>query len=390
MKNQQKGFIPILIIILAVATLMVGVGIAYYVAKQKVSSPQSPVAPQSSTTTATTSISTDETANWKTYRGEQSGVEFKYPLRLIEQPFHLTGSGFYQDFRDLENKFILSFSGRANYNQVTGKPYVNLDDYLAFPDDYRARPQKTRVLIGGQEGRQSAPVAGSENVYSIVFFSKDEKLIYTLALQTGDRQTDMTKADLEEGRKLFGQILSTFKFTEPISRVVSSSKWKTYADPALGFSFEYLPGGGPASDNAAAKEGFFHLDGVTITYQAIGVLDPVEEWRRRWEGTGAAELLVGSLSVMRQGNAAYFEFMNSGKPRRITIEKQSAASEVDFKRLLSSVQIFERPPSPVAQKIYRNEVYGFSVYYPAEKLVSSKDAVFSPRVKGSLVEFIPK
>lgn len=152
----------------------------------------------------------DSTENWKAYQDED--VTFKYPSQWIEEPILIRGSGFTQEFRDPEGKFSLTFLGNGNYNQTTGKPYTSLDEL--YKHAYKAKA----VTVGGQEGRQPLPRAGSENINSIVFFSKDSKFIYTLELQTGstafgDTPSDTSEADVEEGQKLFDQIISTFRFT---------------------------------------------------------------------------------------------------------------------------------------------------------------------------------
>jgi len=149
------------------------------------------------------------TANWKSYRN--GNVIFKFPSQWIEKPILIRGSGFTQEFEDPENKFSLTFLGNGNYNQVTGKPYVNLEDYINFR--YKEKVKKP-ITIDGQEGAEIFPRAGSENINSVEFFSKDSKFIYTLELKSGNTALDTSRAEVEEGQRLFNLILSTFKFLE--------------------------------------------------------------------------------------------------------------------------------------------------------------------------------
>ena len=69
-----------------------------------------------------------------------------------------------------------------------------------------------KITINGQEGRQILPRAGSENINEVVFFSKDEQFIYHLSLQTGTTPDKTPVAKVQEGQKIFTQILPTFKF----------------------------------------------------------------------------------------------------------------------------------------------------------------------------------
>ncbi len=151
-------------------------------------------------------IETDETADWKTYKDEN--VTFKFPPRWVEKPILIRGSGYTQEFEDPENKFSFTFSSTGNYSQVTGKPYANIDEYINMPYKVKA------VVIDGQEGRQPLPRAGSENINSAMFFSKDSKFIYTFELKTGNNALDTSVNDVNEGQRLFNQMLSSFKFLD--------------------------------------------------------------------------------------------------------------------------------------------------------------------------------
>lgn len=145
-----------------------------------------------------------ETADWKTYKNEV--ITFKHPLAWEEKPIQPRGSGFTQEFKDPEGKISFSFMTQGNYSQLTGKPYTTLDEFIGMP--YKVKP----VIIDGQEGRQPNPRAGSENVFSVYFFSKDLKNIYNLNLQVGDTALNTPEVEVQKGQTIFNQILSTFKF----------------------------------------------------------------------------------------------------------------------------------------------------------------------------------
>lgn len=187
-----------------------GAVLVAYKLSQKQVSPTAQITPPPAVTKAPTPIP-DPTADWETYRNEN--VTFKFPSRWIEKPILIHGSGFDQEFEDPEGKFFLTFSSTGNYNQVTGKAYTNIDEYINMPHQVKV------VVIDGQEARQPLPRAGSENVNAVIFFSKDSKFIYILRLQTGstafeNTPSDASETDVEEGKRVFDPILSTFKFLE--------------------------------------------------------------------------------------------------------------------------------------------------------------------------------
>ena len=145
-----------------------------------------------------------DTPTWQTYRNEEFGFEVKYPKNWKEGEFILRGSGFNQEFQDIIGKYSSSLGKIGNYNQATGKPYESLYDYINMP--YKIKT----IKVDGHEAIQPLPRSGSEHINSTIFFSKDFKSIYTLTLTTNN----ITEATIEEGQKLFDQILSTFRFVE--------------------------------------------------------------------------------------------------------------------------------------------------------------------------------
>jgi hypothetical protein len=134
---------------------------------------------------------------------EDDYASFKYPSYLIRGEENIGGSGYSQEFKEENEQYTLTFSVRGNYNQITGKPYATIDEYLDMP--YQVK----KVTIAGQEGRQPLPRDGSENDFSASFFSKDLEFILTLDLKVSTKHELKTDA----GYKMFDQILSTFKFS---------------------------------------------------------------------------------------------------------------------------------------------------------------------------------
>lgn len=153
-----------------------------------------------------TQVPEDGLENWRTFRNEKDGFEFRYPASWVTKPILIRGSGYTQEFESQDGLYLLSFSSQSNYNQVAGKPYSTIDEVVGTPNTSRA------VNLDGQEGRQPLPRSGSENMNSVVLFSKDLKFIYNLSLQTGDSPRKTTTKDMLEGKRIFNQILSTFAF----------------------------------------------------------------------------------------------------------------------------------------------------------------------------------
>ena len=96
MKNQQKGFIEIVLIGVIVVLLAIGGYFAFRknsapVVEQPTPNP-APIVTQTNTP-VTTPATADETANWKTYTNSQYGFELKYPSTWLSKV--LNGNTFF-------------------------------------------------------------------------------------------------------------------------------------------------------------------------------------------------------------------------------------------------------------------------------------------------------
>jgi len=158
---------------------------------------------------------TNLTVDWKIYDKKYPDFEFKYPQYFREEPMKLYGPE--QEWgQSFENRYNLIFGSMTNYNQETGKPYVNLEEFFKIDNVVK------EIEVDGQRGIQVKPRAGSENVNAVYFFSKNKKTIYVMELTTyiSDYVSDKTRVNetdmpkIQEGQKLFDQILSTFKFLD--------------------------------------------------------------------------------------------------------------------------------------------------------------------------------
>lgn len=221
-----------------VILLGVGVVIGVLLGKQLYSPTAQLIPTPSSLPSEASAKEVDPISNWKIYSNNSAGISFKYPPEWEEQPLLVRGSGFTQEITDKKNVYRLTFMTVGNYNQNTGKPYEKIQGFAGFPYPGNI------IMMNGAEGHQYLPRAGSENENDVTFFSRDLKNIYSITLQTGgitisDPNLDpkVTLESIEGGKKLFLQILSTFKFLDQSS--VDSSNWKTYTNTKYKFSFKY-------------------------------------------------------------------------------------------------------------------------------------------------------
>lgn len=192
-------------VLLAFLGLTLVSGIAYgtyWYGKRQVPPPASEVTPPP-TTEVPEATSPAENADWKTYEGDF--VTFKYPEGWGVGSPQIFGSRSVIDFNyNLTPLFTLSHTG--NYNQKTGKPFVDLDEFIGVRID-RAREisvgthKAKRVTDPGEEGH----VIPYEEV---LIFTPDNTFIISLYYQ--ESYYDMPGAE-----QVLDQILSTFKFLEP-------------------------------------------------------------------------------------------------------------------------------------------------------------------------------
>ncbi len=186
MKNLQKGSaVPLIIGIIAV--LVIGGGIYYSVNKSN--------SLVTSTNTADTP-SKNETSDWKTYKDETYGFEFKYPSDWVLQKNDPYGwvVGKYPDY--------------GFYLNVHNHPYtlgiesgVNLYKKLSSVDGHKA-------LIGGTEEYVLTTPPTEDSVYIEIETAPYSSSSHMIALNMGSNN------HTKEMRKIFSSIISSFKFTK--------------------------------------------------------------------------------------------------------------------------------------------------------------------------------
>ena len=170
-------------------------------------------------------------AGWETFTGEQLGkIEFSYPSTWQKNPVEIligsSNSGIKID--DPERVYSLTLTRQANYNDENGKPFESLQEFVKMP-----YPGKI-LQVATQEGMQYLPRAGSENVNGVNFFSIDLKYIYTLTLTTLSVSGKFDQIKIQQGQKLFDQILSTFRFND--QNLTNNGNWLTHdSEPIVSF-----------------------------------------------------------------------------------------------------------------------------------------------------------
>ncbi len=206
---KEKGFTPLIIILGLVIALGIAGG-AYYLGTKKPASSgvsTNSVIPSQTTKSTSAPITKDQTRDWKIY-SITPDASLGYASYLLKLPAdwkqieHSSSFPATETFIDAQNLYKLIIKEQINHNDQTGKPFANFKEITGLVYD-------TPVTVDGHQGTQLLPRAGSEYIYEVLLFSSDTKLVYSIMLSTPSDGSKIT-----EGKVLFDQILSTFKFTD--------------------------------------------------------------------------------------------------------------------------------------------------------------------------------
>ncbi|HEV7423773.1 MAG TPA: PsbP-related protein [Candidatus Paceibacterota bacterium] len=303
MKNNQKGFISLVLIGALVVVVAIG---GYFVWSKK---PSQSNQQQVSTTPASTST----LADWKTYTNTKYGFEFNYPSNLVLDEFGgVDGLGvkyFHVKLNTIEDKKFKcdGCDGPLTFFQVSyimskiGQGSCDLKDPLSHSSE---------LNVGSVLWKKCFYEGGMNGPQLIMSHSPDNVSYYQIYAENYGGQYGV------DHQKIVDQILSTFKFIEP-TVANDISNWKTYTNDTYGFELKY-----PKELYLGSNP---HGDGGLITISD----------KKDWETEAQNALLVISL------NASTFPVKESSTD---TSEKNFPISELKKKLNLDIKSNFQGDP----------------------------------------------
>jgi hypothetical protein len=200
---------------------------AYYFGKQ--SSKNTIERSQSQTFPSPTITENDVTAGWKTYNSIDNSVMFKYPEDWQAEKEGVFGSRTVTEFK-YNNTALFELTIQGNYNQVTGKPYNNLVEFLG------PRLNKSRdTFVDGQVAKKIEDQGDPGHVIpyeEVIVFTPDNKTIVSLYYES-------PYYDKSTANRILDQILLTFKFFNKLTPTPTMVPVKvtTYKTPNFSLNF---------------------------------------------------------------------------------------------------------------------------------------------------------
>ena len=147
-------------------------------------------------------------ATWKTYSiSTDTALGLAdYQIKLPPTWVRIEHSSNFQNIETFQDKltnsmYKLTIDQEKNINPDTGKAYTSLREFAGLSYNVQS------LIVSGRTAAQVLPRAGFETDNKVLFFSKDNKLTFSIELDT-----PLDASKVKEGETLFTQILSTFKF----------------------------------------------------------------------------------------------------------------------------------------------------------------------------------
>lgn len=247
-KQYQQGnaFLPYLTLVLIAGLVTINLWLYFWSPKE-----MTPSQPQTVDTT------TDPLAGWQTYTNNELGYEIKYPPEWSAKKMNMLGGYIHLAGPEVTTEQgLLPKGSDLHYLEI-------------FPWDGKTIPVST---VKDQDGKflqfeniktvTVGPITGQQgDLVGIPY-----KTISLLRDNTNGVRIEWETTNDDHYHKLYQQILSTFRFTQP--EVTIPADWKTYNNNELGLSFMYPPSIGSLNATTTAHHGetiFWPPGGENVT-----------------------------------------------------------------------------------------------------------------------------
>lgn len=199
---SQKGLSPVLIILLIAAAIG-----GYLIYSGKITIPQKQITQTPKSDASPAPTITDETSNWKTYSSNKHGFSVKYP----EDPnLFLSQTNDNNGFQLRSYSIGLGVNTEQEVRGFMGESFPPRYEELKYFGNIPPLINKRKIIIDGVEALRADAIGKYEQDFDldvVIFANKSSLYSFTL-----DRIAAKSLNTLERDKKVFDQILSTFKF----------------------------------------------------------------------------------------------------------------------------------------------------------------------------------
>lgn len=211
--GNQKGFVPIILIIIISVSLLLAAGLWYFIRVVSIYD-------WGEYKTETTSSHTAGTANWKTYQNISLGISIKYPPGWIYQETYKTAKTFIyiKDKQYQSETIIFGDKQTKNYQGEEVEPYPAPNFDIAIIKDLTIEDLSLDEIVTSYINQELI-----SEVQNVTVDSSPAKLVKQRGCMAGDCVKVFIKnigslvilnssGEASSSLKAFDQILSTFKF----------------------------------------------------------------------------------------------------------------------------------------------------------------------------------